>query len=454
MQIPMEIFGHGNSLMDIGSASRQRGLPAGNPSGNSGGGSIGFEQVFDRANMRDNANRAQFQPINTRFNQLDSAARFRQAMHQTQQEIIEDAQIYYAAELAKQTDVTYILEVDKKSAILPESMYEAETLEKDVLKQQMQSEAPQPEKTPDNEPQITAQDVKTAYHDTKAQNAENLANTDVKAEKPAQPAVKPFEDYMQNEKLLDNKEATKGEIEARMPTSEKAPVGLEQSAEQLKNATQVENGEPSHLENVSDSREVKGEKFELRDDKGHENQSGAGDTAYGAAHLETDVRSQSIRGNAQMQEMPDTPVTKDNLFDEMVSRINVMQQDGRQEMTIQLKPEFLGNLSLKVAIENGGLHVKIDASDAGVRGLVSSQMQQLIQELENKGMTVVEVEVTHTGINNGDFNQQGGGHGGQGRSHKSYNGGRAEENASIIKHAIQLHEYYVEQGVSSVQYSA
>jgi flagellar hook-length control protein FliK len=375
-------------------------------------------------------------------------------MYQTQQEINENAQIFYAAEIADQTDVTYILEGDKKSTIVPESMYEA----KDALITEQKPEEAKTEQTPKPEPEITARDVKTAYHNSmseKAADTASTASTDVKAEKQDGPETKSFEAYMQKQQPSDNTEISKGEVGARMPTSETLQ-GNENSVEKPKYTTLPDNGDLSHLENASDNKEVKGEKFELRQDKGQENQSGAGETAYGAAHLETEVKSQSIRGNAQMQqETPDTPVTKENLFDEMVSRINVMQQDVRQEMTIQLKPEFLGNLSLQVAIENGGLHVRIDASDAGVRGLVGAQMQQLIQELEAKGLTVVEVEVSHTGIDNGDFNQQSGGYGqGGGRSHKSYNGGRAEENASIIKHAIELHEYYVEAGVSSVQYSA
>ena len=442
MFIPMEIFGPGANMPDIGSAARQRGSP-------SGGGFTGFDQIFDRANVRTGAEKAATRTNATRWNPLDNAARLRQITGRDHRETGENAQAHNDAFTEYQKEVTYILEGDTESTIIPKSMYETENPDfKDLIAEAKSQEKQAEQKQ--TEPEITAQDVKAAYLKSKGNNPENVNGADEKIigqEKPS------FETYMHKEKLLDNNEALKGEVAARMPSGE-MPAAVDKSADPPKYISS-EDGNLSLLENASDSKEVKSEKFELREDSKQNEQSGAGETAYGAAHLNTEVKSQSIRGNAQMQQAPDTPVTKENLFDEMVSRIDTMQQDGKQTMTIQLKPEFLGNLSLQVAIDTAGLHVKIDASDAGVRGLVVSSMAQLIQDLENRGMTVVEVEVAHTGINNGDLNRQSGAFSGRGgKSHKSFDGERAEENASIIKTAIALHEYYMETGVSSVQYSA
>ena len=139
----------------------------------------------------------------------------------------------------------------------------------------------------------------------------------------------------------------------------------------------------------------------------------------------------------------------------MVSRIETMQTDERRTMTIQLKPEFLGKVALEIAVDAAGLHVKISAADSDVRGMINNQINTLIESLTNKGIEVVEVEVAYTGIDNGDLRDSDNGRAKPESPRRSYRADRIEEGAAFYA-ALQLDplEYYLEAGVSSVEYRA
>ena len=139
----------------------------------------------------------------------------------------------------------------------------------------------------------------------------------------------------------------------------------------------------------------------------------------------------------------------------MVSRIETMQTETKSTMMIQLKPEFLGKVALEVAVDAAGLHVKINAADSGVRNMISSQMTALIESLQNKGIAVVEVEVAYTGVNNGAFKDSREGQGQPDKPKKSYRGTEPAEGAAYYTALpYDLLDYYLDEGVSSVEYRA
>jgi len=149
------------------------------------------------------------------------------------------------------------------------------------------------------------------------------------------------------------------------------------------------------------------------------------------------------------------PVKAENLFDEMVSRLESMKTDNQRVMTIQLKPEFLGKVALEIAMDAAGLHVKISAADSGVRTLINGQITALIESLENKGIGIVEVEVAYTGVDNGAFKENREGQE-QPNGKRRPNRGIDQADAATYYTALPVNtlEYYLEAGVSSVEYRA
>jgi len=171
--------------------------------------------------------------------------------------------------------------------------------------------------------------------------------------------------------------------------------------------------------------------------------------------LSESFKAQQFHATQQMtQTSLSTPVSTENLFQEMVSRIEMMQNDTKNTMTIQLNPEWMGKVTLEVSMDAVGLHVKINAEDNTIRGMISSQLSTLIESLENKGIEVVKVDVVHAGIDNGALKDDGESGQRQTGEHKSTD--RKISSADDMAHNVSLSDlldYYLATGVSSVQYT-
>lgn len=174
--------------------------------------------------------------------------------------------------------------------------------------------------------------------------------------------------------------------------------------------------------------------------------------------LSEGIKPEQFRAGEQMTKAAvEHAVKPENLFEEMISRVESNLTAAKSTMTIQLNPEFLGKVALEVAVDASGVHVKINAEDSNVRGMINSQIAMLIESLENKGIAVSEVEVVFAGANFDNLSQPGG----DGRQESSAGGGRsggkenrAQENIEYYTTLTDLMDYYLDAGVSSVEYRA
>lgn len=96
-----------------------------------------------------------------------------------------------------------------------------------------------------------------------------------------------------------------------------------------------------------------------------------------------------------------SPVAED-VFREVIRRAKVVSQGGRSEATIELKPEFLGRLTLKVAVEEGRASVKLHAENAAVRGMLEANLDELRKALVESGLEVETLEVAFGGAGFGE----------------------------------------------------
>jgi len=257
---------------------------------------------------------------------------------------------------------------------------------------------------------------------------------------------------------------TADEVMARMP--ELRTQDRQESAEN--NSKQFENGNLSPLENENDKTLEVGQKDKTYSDAANAIKNAAEDKTEQttqqepivnnvvAPPLSEGIKPEQFTATQQMtQAALNTPVKPENLFQEMISRVEMMQNDTKSTMTIQLNPEFLGKVALEVAVDAAGLHVKINAEDSGVRSMINGQLATLIESLETKGIEVVEVEVVYTGINYGSFQDPR--EGAQQQNKSNYTPKREVNSAEGISYYTtlpDLMEYYMEQGVSSVEYRA
>jgi len=255
------------------------------------------------------------------------------------------------------------------------------------------------------------------------------------------------------------------EVLARMPE-----IRTQDSQNNTENNSRFfENGNPSPLENENNESLVTAGQTEKTYSQAVDAAKNAikseGKTEKTNAHIPVNemtpplsegIKPEQFKAAQQMtQAALNTPVKTENLFQEMISRVEMMQNDSKSTMTIQLNPEFLGKVALEVSVDAAGLHVKINAEDSGVRSMINGQLATLIESLEHKGIEVVGVEVAYTGVNYGTFQDPREGGQEQGRHHHTAKREvSTTDGAAYYASLPDLMEYYLESGQSSVEYSA
>lgn len=94
---------------------------------------------------------------------------------------------------------------------------------------------------------------------------------------------------------------------------------------------------------------------------------------------------------SQQQPSPYTDVHQ--IIDQVVEQTKVIAKPHNTEMVMKLKPEHLGELTLKVAVENGVVNASFHSNNAEVRTLIEASLPQLKQDLANNGLKVDNVSV-------------------------------------------------------------
>jgi len=82
------------------------------------------------------------------------------------------------------------------------------------------------------------------------------------------------------------------------------------------------------------------------------------------------------------------------IITQITEKASAILAHDRSEMVIELKPESLGRLSLKVVTENGIVMAKFVAENSQVQRLLESNMQMLRESLEKQGIVVQDLSVS------------------------------------------------------------
>ena len=114
-----------------------------------------------------------------------------------------------------------------------------------------------------------------------------------------------------------------------------------------------------------------------------------------AGNASSQIQSQAV---GQMREDFDIP-------QQIVEQARLIRARESTEMVIHLKPEHLGNLTLRVSVaENGAVTASFYSDNAHVRSIVENSLAQLRQDLENQGIKVDRAEV-YAGLSDGQLPQ-------------------------------------------------
>lgn len=87
---------------------------------------------------------------------------------------------------------------------------------------------------------------------------------------------------------------------------------------------------------------------------------------------------------------------------EIAQKAGAFLSKDRNEMSIQLTPENLGKISIKIGLNDGTLTGKIYAENYSVKEIIETNLNQLRDALEEKGLSISGLEV-HVGDNSQNF---------------------------------------------------
>ncbi len=94
------------------------------------------------------------------------------------------------------------------------------------------------------------------------------------------------------------------------------------------------------------------------------------------------------------------PLEAKELIDQIVKKAEILLKQNASEIKIDLKPEFLGKMTIKIAVEEGILTARFLTENHQVKNLLESNLNTLRQSLEAQGIKVEKTEV-NVQLNNG-----------------------------------------------------
>nr|WP_279288994.1 flagellar hook-length control protein FliK [Anaerosolibacter carboniphilus] len=86
-------------------------------------------------------------------------------------------------------------------------------------------------------------------------------------------------------------------------------------------------------------------------------------------------------------------VKANNIIEQVANKIQINVGDEGSEMTLQLKPENLGKLDMKISIERGIVVARFVAESQMVKEVIESNFNTLKDALQEKGLAVQELSV-------------------------------------------------------------
>lgn len=102
-------------------------------------------------------------------------------------------------------------------------------------------------------------------------------------------------------------------------------------------------------------------------------------------------------------------VDPEDLIEQIVKKVEILNKASNSEMKIQLKPEFMGKMIIKIAVEDGIVTAKFITESQHVKQLLEANLGSLKQNLESQGLKVDRTEVNVQLDNGGSFHGNDGG---------------------------------------------
>lgn len=191
------------------------------------------------------------------------------------------------------------------------------------------------------------------------------------------------------ELAISNVKTVKATTDQKDVIDDLAVTTSEEKIQPKISTTSDESGKAGEKE-ADSSSEGKAQRVDLLDtDAGEAVENITQDTKQGG--FENIINNQQIKVNgtndvAKVQS--EVTVSKKEIITQIVEKAKVVLTDEKSEMIIDLKPDHLGKLSLKVVTERGAVVAKFIAESEQVKAAIESNMDNLKQSLTKQGFSI------------------------------------------------------------------
>ena len=110
--------------------------------------------------------------------------------------------------------------------------------------------------------------------------------------------------------------------------------------------------------------------------------------------LHVTQNTDSAEPKADAPQTTQTDFVKDNVI-RIVDKLSTQVSDGKYDFDVELKPDFLGKVNIKLTMENGELRMHIKTDDIGVKGMFADQASAMQAVLKDKGISVTNIDITY-----------------------------------------------------------
>ncbi|WP_192929649.1 flagellar hook-length control protein FliK [Alkaliphilus serpentinus] len=125
---------------------------------------------------------------------------------------------------------------------------------------------------------------------------------------------------------------------------------------------------------------------------------------FNPINLTKDLINEKVIGAAKA--LNQQQIDPQNVMNQVVDKIELLVLNQKSEMKLQLSPENLGTLTIKITIEDGVLTGKVFTANPQVKELLENNLNQLKINLGDKGINVSSLEVS-VDQNNQRFGERG-----------------------------------------------
>ncbi len=91
---------------------------------------------------------------------------------------------------------------------------------------------------------------------------------------------------------------------------------------------------------------------------------------------------------------PFSRVLESKISEQIIEKVGFNIKNGKKEITIKLKPESLGRISMKISTDNQQVMVKVIAEHSHVKELIENNLNQLKTALNEHGLEVDKFDVS------------------------------------------------------------